>query len=48
MVRIAGYAFEKGNERGIISVDGRDDGEVVLVFVEVGFGDCERGVEGVD
>lgn len=50
-VGIAVYGFEEGDERGVVGVNGGDDGEVVLEFVEVVVGGGCYGdgvVEGVD
>ena len=41
------YVLEEGEERGVVGVDGRDDGEVVLVFVEVVWGAGDGVVEGI-
>jgi hypothetical protein len=50
VVLVAVDGFEEGEERGVVGVDGGDDGDVVLEFVEVVFccGDSvvERVLEG--
>jgi hypothetical protein len=48
VVGVAVYGFEEREQRGIVGVDGRDDGKVVLEFVEVVFGGRDGVVEGVD
>lgn len=44
---VAVYGFEERKERGVIGVDGRNYGEVVLVFIEVVFGGGDGVVKGV-
>lgn len=46
VVGVAGDGFEEGEERGVVGVDGGDDGEVVLELVEVVFAGG-RGGDGV-
>lgn len=48
VIRVAVDGFEEGEEGGVVGVDGGDDGEVVLEFVEVVFGGGDGVVEGVD
>lgn len=48
VIRVAVDGFEEGEERGVVGVDGGNDGEVVLELVEVFFGGGDGVVEGVD
>jgi hypothetical protein len=41
------HGLEEGDQGGVVGVDGRDDGEVVLEFVEVVCGGGEGVVERV-
>lgn len=38
----------RSNGSGVGGVDSRNQGEIVLEFVEVGFGGCESVVKGID